>query len=392
MVFTKKGHSTTAAGSVYIHTGMFTFNYTFAAGPPLWKDLPCFIQKALRNFVTNSEVVYDRNFFLKKFGIIVKNPILPYKTQEFKNNIIALKLVDEKESRLRHFQQRRRSILKKYLPLYRSLREEIQSNIKKTEIPSLPVMSDERLIALSSVLGPTFVTRPCYHKYFKRDVPALMSYYSQTILATDRSLQNGLWKITKFDRRDFSMRIIKMWSMGRMTFPIELQEIVNNYAITRGTINKALDKVKDLLHFPTVIKIPHLGIYLNVRSQEWRKKYERIYLVNSVTRAINNTKEQVRENIILRRQIGAHSKLFELIPYTTHLKTRYDANKVDLRALASAIVGIPLPDSYKEPPRPVLNYRIAAEYEDFYESARRLNSLGSTMTAKPYNFYDDDEF
>jgi len=371
---------------------MFTFQYTFAAGPPSWKDLPCFIQKALRNFVTESEVVYDRNFFLKKFGIIVKNPILPYKTKEFNNNIIALKLVDEKESRLRHFQQHRRSLLRKYLPLYRSLREEIQNKILVTKIPPLPVMSDERLIAIASVLGPTFKTRISYLSYYKRDVPAFMSYYSQTILAVDRDLQHGLWKITKFDRRDFSMRIIKMWSFGRMTFPKELQEIVNNYVITRGSIDDAIKKCQkatDYLPIQLTVKIPHLGVYQNVNSQMWRHKYEKIYKLNSVTREIINTKEQIRENVNLRRQIGSHPRLIELIPFTVHLKTRYDEKKVDLRALASALVGISLPSTYEEPSDPPLSKFIRAEYEEFFERAA-LEELIKPGKKTEQPWYHDD--
>jgi hypothetical protein len=355
---------------------MFAFHYTFAAGPPTWKDLPCFIQKALRNFVTESEVVYDRNFFLKKFGIIVKNPILPYKTVEFKNNIISLKLVDEKETRLRHFQQRRRSFLKKYLPLYRSLREEIQCQIIKTEIRA-PVISDERLIALSSVLGPTFVTRPRYYDFKKRDVPAFMSYHSQTLLAVDRSLQNGLWKISKTDRRELSMRILELWYLGRMTFPKELQENTNNYAITKASIDTAIEKAKQYQPKLSVyLKIPHIGIYHNVRSQAWRNNYTKIFRLNSVTREIVNTKEQIRENVCLRRQITAHPVLSELMPLTAHLKTRYVEKKVDLRALANSMFGIA--PEYVEPKEPPLNNNIRVQYDDYFNTAQKTLDFGTT--------------
>lgn len=286
------------------------------------------------------------------------------------------------ESRLRHFQQARRSLLKKYLPLYRSLREEIQINIKKTDYPTIPVLNDERLIALAAVLGPTFVATPSYYKFFERDVPAFMSYYSQTILKTDRALRNGLWKISKYDRRILSMRIIKLWSHGRMTFPQELQKIVNDHAYAHGTLDQTLKKIWNSSQNSThiVVNLPHLGLVRGVKRELWRKEYDRIFILNSVTVEILNTREQINENIILRREIRAHPLFSELVQFTAQLKTRYEEKKVDHDRVLSAMFGIPIFHDYEEPQHPPLSCQLVKEIEDAIradEAKRRFNKFAS---------------
>lgn len=286
---------------------MFAFHYNFAAGPPSWKDLPCFIQKALRNFVTESEVVYDRNFFLKKFGIIIKNPIIPYRTQEFNDHLKIISICNLNPKSLRHFTRSSRVIIKKYLPLYRSLRTKIEETLLKIVKPAVrPLVekvppSDQRIVALTHLIGPVFMKSSAY---FRKDLPPVMSYYSQMILSFDRSLQSASWPISKSDRHVFSLRLIKLWSEGVVPFPKELESFVTISKQTR-LILEPLFKLKfqgKVDHH--VIDLPNLGIVENARGKKYYDAYKNFSFLRRPTKIINVNAVQIKENVIIRKQLS----------------------------------------------------------------------------------------
>lgn len=284
---------------------MFTFQYKFAAGPPQWKDLPCFIQKALRKFVTESEVVYDRNFFLKKFGIIVKNPIIPYKTSEFNKNILLLCKYNKQPNCLRHFSFKTRSLLKKYIPLYRSLREKIEKNILSTPtvkpLEQKVFMSDERVVTLAHVIGPVYTVS---NAYAKKDIPAMLCYYSQKLLCFHRSLCDKNWLITKFDRRTLSQRLMKMWNKGLLPFPEELR----TFSKSHSDALEIVEPIYKLKHLGRIgqfhIDLPHLGIVDYIGNKKWYREYSKFYYIKNPASEIIESIQQIKSNSLVRRELS----------------------------------------------------------------------------------------